>query len=125
MAHGSSLVPDASFIMSDTARPSSERSLRVSIVAAMAENRVIGQEGRLPWHLPADLRRFRTLTTEHVLIMGRKTFESLGRPLSRRTSIVLTRRQDYRPRGVLVAHDFESALGMAARDPVSLTPRGS
>ena len=60
-------------------------------IAAMAENRVIGRENRIPWHLPEDFRWFKQTTTGHVLVMGRKTFESIGRPLPHRTTLVLTR----------------------------------
>jgi dihydrofolate reductase len=66
--------------------------MEVVIVAALARNRVIGRDGALPWHLPDDLRRFKALTLDGVVVMGRKTFASIGRPLPRRTSLVLSRR---------------------------------
>ncbi len=91
---------------------------RISLIAAMAENRAIGIDNRLPWRLPADLRRFKALTMGHALIMGRKTYESIGRPLPGRTLIVVTRRQGYAPRGVQVAHSVEEALGQAQGDEV-------
>ena len=69
--------------------------MRNSLIVAMSENRVIGREGRLPWHLSADLRRFKQLTMGHTIVMGRKTFESIGRPLPGRTSIVVTRRHGF------------------------------
>lgn len=65
--------------------------MRISLIVAMGMNRVIGKDGRLPWHLPADLQHFKELTMNHVMIMGRKTFESIGRALPGRVSIVLTR----------------------------------
>ncbi len=92
--------------------------MTVSLIVAVADNCVIGRDGRLPWRLSADLRRFKERTMGHHLVMGRKTFESLGRVLPGRTSIVLTRRRDYSPPpGVLVAHDPEEALRLAAGDP--------
>jgi dihydrofolate reductase len=99
--------------------------MKISLVVAMAENGVIGRGGNppfdLPWHLPADLQRFKRLTTGHVIVMGRKTFESIGRPLPRRRSVVITRDPGYRyggpfPRGssVTVVHGFDEALAAAA-----------
>ncbi|MFO0901428.1 MAG: dihydrofolate reductase [Pirellulales bacterium] len=89
----------------------------VSIIVAMAENGVVGREGALPWRLSADLKRFKQRTMGHHLIMGRKTFESLGRVLPGRTSIVLTRRPDYQPPdGVFVARNVDEALQLAADD---------
>lgn len=87
----------------------------VTLVAAVARNGVIGRDGALPWHLPEDLRRFKSLTLGHVLVMGRRTFESIGRPLPGRTTIVVTRRPDWpAPEGVLVAPSLEAALARAA-----------
>ena len=86
----------------------------VEILVARAANGVIGRDGRLPWHLPSDLRRFRELTTGHAVVMGRKTFESLPaavRPLPERRNIVLTRNPGYAPgAGVETAGDLASAL---------------
>ena len=79
----------------------------------MAEGRVIGAGGRLPWHLPADLRHFRTLTLGKPIVMGRRTFESIGRPLPGRTNIVVTRDPELRGAGVWVALDLEAALALA------------
>jgi dihydrofolate reductase len=64
--------------------------VKIAIIAAIAKNRVIGKEGKLPWHISEDLKRFKTLTTGHAVLMGRKTFESLGRPLSNRRNVVLS-----------------------------------
>lgn len=82
----------------------------ISLIAAVSGNRVIGREGRIPWDLPADLQRFKSLTMGHPLIMGRKTFESIGRPLPGRETIILTRQLGYRAAGCTVAHDLPAAL---------------
>jgi dihydrofolate reductase len=87
-----------------------------SLIVAMSENRVIGREGRLPWHLSADLRRFKQLTMGHTIVMGRKTFESIGRPLPGRNSIVVTRQQGYAPPGVSVAASLAAASRLAVGD---------
>ena len=79
----------------------------------MARNGVIGRGGALPWRLPSDLRRFRQITTGHHILMGRKTFESIGRPLPDRTTIVISRQPGYRANGVLVATSLEAALQLA------------
>jgi dihydrofolate reductase len=85
----------------------------VSLLVAMDERRGIGIENRLPWRLSADLRQFKALTMGHHLIMGRKTFESIGRPLPGRTSIVVTRNPAFLPKGCLLANSLESALDLA------------
>ncbi len=82
----------------------------LSIIVAAAENGVIGCDGQLPWHISADLRRFRKLTTGHSIIMGRKTYISIGRPLPERRSIVLSRNLEYTAEGVEVVADFNEAL---------------
>jgi len=82
----------------------------LSCIVAMAENGVIGRGNSLPWRLPADLKRFQQLTTGHTLIIGRKTFESIGRPLPNRTSIVLTRDRAYSVPGAVVVHSLDEAL---------------
>ena len=69
----------------------------VSIIAAVSQNRVIGNKGQIPWHIPEDLKRFKELTTGHPVIMGRKTFESIGKPLPNRTNIIITSNPDYHP----------------------------
>ena len=88
----------------------------IAIIVAMDETRGIGVEGRLPWYLPADLKRFKSLTMGHHLIMGRKTFASIGRPLPGRTTIIVTRDQSFQPEGCLVAHSLETALEFARLD---------
>lgn len=93
---------------------------RISLVAAMAQNRGIGRDNRLPWRLPADLRHFRRLTTGGVVIMGRKTFESLGRPLPERRSIIISGNPGFRPPApCLVVDSWASALA-AARTSVEV-----
>jgi len=92
--------------------------MKVSLIAAIAENRAIGLGNGLPWHLPADLKRFKALTTGRTLIMGRKTFETLRGPLPWRTTIVVTRRPDYAPAGVLVTRSIDEALARAEGDEV-------
>jgi dihydrofolate reductase len=82
----------------------------VSLIAAMADNRVIGRDGGIPWDIPADRRRFRELTMGHTLIMGRKTYESIGRPLSGRRIVMLTRNREFTAPAVLVARDLAEAL---------------
>jgi len=88
----------------------------VTIVAAVARNGVIGVGGGLPWHLPEDLRRFKALTTGHVLVMGRRTYESIGRPLPGRTTVVVTRRPDWSAGAdeVIRARDVPGALQLAS-----------
>ena len=86
---------------------------RISLIAAMAANRAIGIDGRLPWHLPADLKHFKALTMGHTLVMGRKTYESLRGPLPWRTTIVITRQAGYAPPGVQVARSLDEALTLA------------
>jgi len=90
---------------------------RISIIVAMAENRVIGVNNALPWHLPEDLKRFRRITTGHHVIMGRKNHESIGRPLPNRVNIVVTRKPDYLAPGCQVVHSVEEALAVAGNDP--------
>lgn len=89
---------------------------KISLVVAMAENRVIGRENRLPWHLPQDLKHFKSITTGHPVVMGRKTFESIGRALPNRINIVITRKDNWSADGVIVCHDVEEALRLANRE---------
>ena len=88
----------------------------VTVVAAVATNGVIGVDGGLPWHLPDDLRRFKELTLGHVLVMGRKTYESIGHPLPGRTTVVVTRNAGWDPGAsdVLVAQSVPEALAAAS-----------
>ena len=87
--------------------------MRVSLVVAMAENRVVGRAGGMPWHISADLKRFKALTMGKPVIMGRKTFQSIGGPLPGRTNIVITRDASYGADGVLLAGGLDAALKIA------------
>lgn len=87
----------------------------IAIIAAMSRNRVIGKGGVIPWHIPADLRRFRELTLGHTVVMGRKTFESIGRPLPGRRNVVVTGQAGYLPEGAVVVHSLMEAI--ASSDP--------
>ncbi len=82
----------------------------ISAIAAMSKNRVIGVKNDLPWHLPADMKYFMRTTRNHHVIMGRKTFESMGAPLKNRMNIVITRDADYSASGILVVHSLHEAL---------------
>jgi dihydrofolate reductase len=92
--------------------------MTVTLIAALASNRVVGRGNRMPWHIPEDLKRFKVLTLGHPVVMGRKTFESivatLGKPLPGRDNIIVTRAKDYAVPGCRVAHSIEEALGAAA-----------
>jgi dihydrofolate reductase len=85
----------------------------VWLVAAVAQNGVIGNGAEIPWRIKGEQAEFKALTTGHVLVMGRTTYESIGRPLPGRTTIVLTRDHDWNAEGVLVAHDLDAALRLA------------
>lgn len=85
----------------------------VSAIAAVARNGVIGYNNEIPWYLPADLAYFKRTTLGHCVLMGRNSFRSIGRPLPRRTNIVITRDPFFAADGVLVAHSIEEALGIA------------
>jgi dihydrofolate reductase len=85
-------------------------TLRIAIIAAVARNGVIGLRNRMPWHLPEDLKRFRRLTLGHAVIMGRRTFESIGKPLAGRNNIVVTRSPDWTGSGCRATHSIETAL---------------
>ena len=90
--------------------------MRISIIAILASNNVIGRDNQLPWYLPADLKRFKALTMSHHLIMGRKTFESLGKPLPGRTNVVVTRSGDFCAPGIVVVPSLDAALDVAKGD---------
>jgi dihydrofolate reductase len=95
----------------------SEEPPRLTLVGAYADNRVIGDHGRIPWHSSEDFAHFKALTMGGVLVMGRATYDSIGRPLPGRTTIVVTRRPDWSADDVLVAHSLAEALALAARQP--------
>lgn len=88
----------------------------ISAIVAMSQNRVIGRNNQLPWHMPADLKRFKTLTTGHTIVMGRKTYESIGKPLPNRNNIILTRDPNYQVPGCEIAHHFEDVIKQAKED---------
>lgn len=89
----------------------------VTIIAALGRNRALGKDNDLIWHLPADLRRFKQLTRGHHVVMGRKTYESLGRPLPNRTNIVISRNPGFKAEGCVVVNSLEEGLEMAKSDP--------
>ncbi|MEP6941321.1 MAG: dihydrofolate reductase [Betaproteobacteria bacterium] len=92
---------------------------RIALIAAVARNGVIGDRNRLPWHLPEDLRRFRELTLGHSIIMGRKTWQSIGKPLPGRQNIVVTRQRDFPASGAQIAASLEDAIRLATQpEPV-------
>jgi dihydrofolate reductase len=98
---------------------------KVYLVAAVAKNGVIGRDGGLPWQLPEDLRHFKRLTLGHPVIMGRRTWQSLGKPLPGRDNIVVTRRTGYAAPGAAVASSLEAALALCAGEPVAFVIGGS
>jgi dihydrofolate reductase len=89
--------------------------LKLSIIVAVAENHVIGRDNQLIWHLPKDLRMFKNLTTGHPIIMGRKTFESIGKPLPNRTSIIISRNTDFVAEGCIVVNSLADAIAEARK----------
>lgn len=90
--------------------------MRISILAAKSSNNVIGVRNQLPWHIPAELKHFKTLTMGHHIIMGRKTFESIGRALPGRDSIVVSRNIDYQAPGCMVANSIDAAINTISND---------
>ena len=92
----------------------SDSPRRIVAIAAYADNRVIGDHGRIPWHIPDDFAHFKSLTLGHTLVMGRLTFDSIGRPLPGRHTIVVTRDPGWRAEGVDVVHSLDDALARAA-----------
>ena len=90
--------------------------MTVSIIVAMAENGVIGRDMDLPWHISADLKRFKALTMGHHIVMGRKTFESIGRLLPGRTTVIVTRQPDYQVDGAVIVNSLGAAQAAATDD---------
>ena len=88
----------------------------ISLIVAMASNRVIGDQGDIPWKIPGEQKMFKEITLGHTVIMGRKTFESLDRPLPGRTNIVVTRQTDYKAPGCKIAQDLDRAIKSVAVD---------
>lgn len=88
----------------------------ISLIAAMAKNRVIGKQGGIPWKIPGEQKRFKKITLGHAVIMGRKTYESIGKPLPGRTNIVITRQNQYRAEGCFVVQDLSRAINRCPDD---------
>jgi dihydrofolate reductase len=88
--------------------------MKIILIAAMAKNRVIGRGNTIPWHIPGEQQRFKSMTMGHTLIMGRKTFDSIGRPLPGRKTIIITRNRDYQAAGCLVAENLRAATQLCA-----------
>ena len=88
----------------------------ITIIAAIAENNALGKNNNLIWHLPTDLKRFKKTTTGHHIIMGRNTFESIGKPLPNRITVIITRNPEYKADGCLIVDSLEKALEVAKND---------
>ena len=88
----------------------------ITIIAAIAKNNALGKDNDLIWHLPEDLKRFKKTTTGHSILMGRNTFESIGRPLPNRTSIIITRNENYFKDGCLIANSLEAAIELVKEE---------
>ena len=89
--------------------------MKLSLIAALSNNNVIGRDNQVPWRLSTDLKRFKALTMGHHLIMGRKTYDSVGTPLPGRINVVITRQSGYAPQGVVVVHSLEEAVDFAQK----------
>ncbi|WP_262965013.1 dihydrofolate reductase [Methylobacter psychrophilus] len=90
--------------------------MKISLIVAMASNRVIGLNNKMPWHLSADLKKFKKITMGSPILMGRKTYESIGRPLPGRTNIIISRNLDYQQNGCVVFNDLKTALEKACEN---------
>ncbi len=88
----------------------------ITIIAAIAKNNALGKDNDLLWHLPADLKRFKKITSGHHILMGRNTFESIGKPLPNRTTVIITRNKRYKQKGCKVAYSIERAIEIAQGD---------
>jgi dihydrofolate reductase len=91
----------------------------IIMIAAVAENNALGKNNELVWHLPNDFKRFKSLTTGHHIIMGRKTFESFPKPLPNRTHVIITRQKDYKPEGCIVVDSIEKAIAVCPENETS------
>jgi dihydrofolate reductase len=107
------------------APPVAPGATRVYVVAAVSQNGVIGANGKLPWRLPEDLKHFKNLTLGHPIIMGRRTWESLGKPLPGRENIVISRKPGYQAPGAGVAASLEAAIALCAGEPVAFVIGGA
>jgi dihydrofolate reductase len=112
-----SLRPDVS--------PVTQSGPRIYLVAALARNGVIGAQGKLPWHLTEDLQHFKKLTLGHPVIMGRRTWASLGKPLPGRENIVVSRQPGFEAPGASVAASFEAAVALCAGEPLAFVIGGA
>lgn len=92
--------------------------MKITAIVAMARNRVIGANGRMPWHLPADLRRFRAITWGKPILMGRKTYEAIGHPLPGRHNIIISRSPDFHAEGCSVANSIAGGLALATTEEI-------
>ena len=97
----------------------------IYLVAAVAANGIIGIQGKLPWHLPGELAHFKKLTMGHPVIMGRRTWESIGKPLPGRENIVVTRQTDYEAPGAAIARSLEAAIALCLGEPVAFVIGGT
>jgi dihydrofolate reductase len=88
----------------------------ITVIAAIAKNNALGKDNDLIWYLPADLKRFKKVTTGHYILMGRNTFESIGKPLPNRTTIIITRNKNYSKEGCLIAGSIEEAIELAKEE---------
>lgn len=89
--------------------------MKISLIAAISENRVIGRDNELPWHISEDLKRFKEITQGHPVIMGRKTYESIGRLLPNRTNIIITRDKNYSVEGAVIVHSLDESIEKAKK----------
>ena len=105
--------------------PVASGSTRIYLIAAVARNGVIGANGKLPWHLPEDLKHFKKLTLGHPVIMGRRTWESLGKPLPGRENIVVSRKPGFEAPGASVASSVAGAVALCAGEPVAFVIGGA
>jgi len=90
-----------------------KNDIKISIIAAVAKNRVIGNGGEIPWYLPSDFAYFKTVTIGKPIIMGRKTFDSIGKPLPKRSNIIVSKQKNYQPDNVIVINSLEAAIEIA------------
>jgi len=96
----------------------------IKIIVAMSKNRVIGINNKLPWHIAEDLKRFKKLTSGYSIIMGRKTYESIGKPLPNRKNIIVTKNLNFQAEGVSVTHSLTEALNLSANNTVFIIGGG-
>ena len=90
--------------------------MQISLIAAVSQNNVIGHNEKIPWEIPGEQKRFRELTSGKTIIMGRKTFESIGKPLPNRKTIIITRNENYIQENCIIAHSLEEALDLAKKE---------